>query len=125
MNRWLALPALAAALLVAPARAQAPPLLFLGNESVASTDDAAGFGLNPAAGGLRYPSELASSYADLAPRGERYRGILSTRGFGLEASYPRHGRVSYGVSVAAGSDDLRLGMTLRSLADSFRSSWPT
>src|SRR5262249_24362581 len=71
--------ALAAAALLTrlafPAQATAPtplpPVLLYGDESVADCDGARGNLFNPAAVGLRYPSELVLSWARFEPRGER------------------------------------------------------
>ena len=60
MSRMTFLPSMLAATLalaslpVAAAPTPELPLPLFGNESVAATDGASGFTLNPAAGGLRY-----------------------------------------------------------------------
>jgi protease-4 len=99
----------------ATARAAVPtpefPLTWFGNESVASTDGATGFLINPAAGGVRYPSELTLSLGEVEPDRRLLRGVWSAGGFLLGAS-DLEGRLrSQLVGFAAGSERLRLGWT--------------
>ena len=92
--RWLTTVALVATL--APfAAAETPPFADgpLGNESVAVTDDAAGFLFNPAAGGWRHRSEFQFTYGeieDVAGANHRLlRGLMQYHGVGFSASQVR------------------------------------
>lgn len=60
-----------------------PPQLLQGNESAAATDDALGFLFNPAAGGIRYPSELTLGVTRPEPGGNDWMGALSGNGMGF------------------------------------------
>jgi protease-4 len=113
VRRSFPLVALAALLLAAPARAQlepALPRLLLGDESVATTDDARALLLNPAATGLRYPAEL---YVDGLHFGgaNAISGMLTVGGLGLQVRRSGASFLERGLSAAAGSERLRLGAT--------------
>ena len=90
--------------LAAPARAAVPtpefPPTWFGEESVASTDGAVGFLVNPAAGGVRYPSELALSLGEVEPDRRLTRGVWSFGGFAVERAISRtgSGRISWASS---------------------------
>jgi protease-4 len=109
----------ALALALVPAATGAAPVPALppapyGNESVAATDDASGFFVNPAAGGLRYPSELMFSWTDPAAGPRLWRGAASSGGFALGGAHLENGptRLSMGF---AGGRDVRLGMRIDAL----------
>ena len=130
VRRVSGLAALTVALLL-PARVHAAaaafPLALFGNESVATTDGATGFFFNPAAGGLRYPSELTLSLSEIAsvedPRGragiEPSRRLVrvagSSGGFAVGGSDFEGRGHSLFVGLAGGSEALRLGWTGTSL----------
>ncbi len=106
---------LSGALLASPpyASAQAPdlPPAIYGNESVAATDGASGFFVNPAAGGRRYPNELMLSWAELAPSTTVLRGVLAAGGFGIAGANVEHGPHAVSLGLAGGSRG-RFGMRL-------------
>jgi len=112
-----ALPALLllAALLPAPAAAVAPTppreLLLEGDESVATTEGARAMLFNPAALGLRYPSELRVSWSRLQPRGEVNHELLALGGFGLMAERVKDRSQAYGFAIAGGGEPLRVGLS--------------
>jgi protease IV len=93
------------------ARAQAPTTLLFGNESVASGDNANGWLVNPATVGLRYPSELLLSVADLDPGTTRAAGLGNAGGFGLGFVNEKDGLTSILTGLAGGDEDLRAGLT--------------
>lgn len=62
--------------------AHAFPFVY-GNESVAATDDATGFLVNPAAGGIRYPDELLLARTDREGEERAWLGALSHEGAGF------------------------------------------
>lgn len=95
-------------LAAAPAAAQAPAPLLHGNESAAATDDAIGFLVNPAAGGLRYPVEFAFGFTRPESGDDRGFGALATQGLGL-ALEDRGGRRAWTLALGQGREDLRLG----------------
>lgn len=104
--------ALAAAMLLAAAAARAQaddPFLLDGNESVAAADGAAALTINPAALGIRYPSELALSYTDPASGGGEVRafGTAGGLGLGLERRAGDFQRITLG--AGGGDAKLRLG----------------
>jgi protease-4 len=78
--------------LASAAMAEAPPFADgpLGNESVAVTDDAAGFLFNPAAGGWRHRNELQFTYGEIEDttgvKHRLLRGILQYHGLAFSAS---------------------------------------
>jgi len=114
--------AVAAALTLAPASVDAAPTPNLpaplyGNESVAATDGAWGFALNPAAGGLHYPSELLLAFTDLEPAGRTYRGALASGGAGLAVSFPEQGPRAWTLGFAGGEARLRGGLAITRLRE--------
>jgi protease-4 len=119
-------PFLVLTLLVLSARAPSPtaaaptpelPLPLFGNESVAATDGAWGFAINPAAGGLRYPAELLLSLTDLEPTGRLYRGAWSQGGVGLTGSTREGGPRGWALAFGGGQDRLRLGTSVTRLRE--------
>ena len=111
---------LLAAFAAAPASAAPTPDLpetLYGNESVAATDGAWGLVVNPAAGGLHYPSELLVSLSDLEPTGRLYRGAWTHGGAGLAASSQTGGARSLTLGGGGGQDRLRMGMAIHRLRE--------
>ncbi|MGH7731081.1 MAG: signal peptide peptidase SppA [Candidatus Eiseniibacteriota bacterium] len=90
------------------------PLPLFGNESVAATDGAWGFTLNPAAGGLRYPAELLAALTVLEPSGRLYRGAYSHGGAGLAGSFD-DGLRAWTLGFGGGQDRLRGGLSVTRL----------
>ena len=88
-----------------------PEPLF-GNESVAATDGASGFMVNPAAGGLRYPGELLLALTDFEPTGRLYRGAYAHGGSGLAVSTSPGGPKAYLLGFNGGRDLMRLGTSI-------------
>jgi protease IV len=118
---WL-LPTSIVTLAIAPlpvAAAPTPefPLGIFGNESVAATDGASGFILNPAAGGLRYPAELLVALTNLEPSGRLYRGAYSHGGAGLAVSFPNNGPRGWTLGFAGGEDRMRAGLSVTRLRE--------
>jgi protease IV len=109
----LALPALAVTLAVIGARLSAgdllPPLLEL--KSVAAADGAAGFFVNPATGGVRYPSELLLGWSDQRGGGDAYLAAASWEGFGVGIHHQDQGVTAALAGLRAGGAGLRLGLT--------------
>ena len=73
------------AALASPAAASVPapslsPLLF-GNESAAYPEGPAALLFNPAASGIRYPSEFALTMLDPKAGDDAWRGSFAIRGF--------------------------------------------
>lgn len=108
--------------LAAPARAQsafdAAPGAAAG---VAVTDDATGFLLNPAAGGVRHGGGLALSWredTDALPG--LFQGVAAGRFGALHLAFAERGKPSFGLSLAGGDPELRLGVTWTSLHASTR-----
>ena len=85
------------------------PLTPFGDESVAATDDASGYLVNPAAGGLRYPRELSLVFGGHAPGTQRIAAIGSIGGFGAWASRQPDHEQRYGLALRGGDDALRIG----------------
>jgi protease-4 len=79
-----------------------PPVLF-GNESVATTDGASGFLVNPAAGGWRYPSELMLSWGEFDDGPRTLRGVLSGGGFGIAGAHVEDGPSAVSFGLAGGA----------------------
>jgi protease-4 len=102
--------ALAALVLAGPRAAAAYPRVH-GNESVAASDDATGFLVNPAAGGARYPGELLVARADREPDGSAWLGALSHDGLGL-AARGEAGRARAWTLGLRGSGASRLGLAI-------------
>ena len=105
--------ALGLAASVAHATAFTPhmPLALEEDESVATTDDARALVVNPAAIGLRYPSEAFEGFARY-DRQYEWNSTLFTRGrFGLLALRQRDTSQTYGFGLAAGGERLRFGFT--------------
>lgn len=93
------------------------PLTLFGNESVAASDGATGFTVNPAAGGLRYPAEMLLSLTDLEPTGRLYRGAYSQGGAGLAISFPENGPRSWTLASRGGQDRMRFGLAVTRLRE--------
>jgi protease-4 len=112
MRRWL-LTALAVAACAGSAAATSLtpnlPLALLGDESVATTDDARAMLVNPAALGTRYPGELFLGYARRAANQEWNTTLASSGGMGLLALRQRDTSQTYGLAFAAGGERLRVG----------------
>ena len=85
------------------------PTLVYGNESVAVTDDASGFLINPAAGGIRYPEEMVLSLTDFEPGGRAYRGVMSHGRFGVGGIVQEGGPRSWTAAMQGGEDRMRAG----------------
>src|SRR5262249_55152570 len=96
-----------------------PEPLF-GNESVAATDGASGFLLNPAAGGLRYPSEVLLALTNLEPTGRLYRAVYAHSGAGLAVSALRDGPRAYTLGFNGGQGRMRIGSSRSRLRRSGR-----
>ena len=95
--------------LIAAAPALAEPPVLYGHESVAATDDARAYLVNPAAIGNRYPSEWLFSYARRDDAHERY-GAFGTFGrLGLGYTGQRHDEQAFGFGFSLGDEPLRLG----------------
>jgi protease-4 len=94
-----------------------PALLLFGNESVAAADGASGFAFNPAAAGLRYPSELLLSASELEPSGRIVRAQASVEGFGLGLSHDRDHSSAFHLGLGGGADELRIGFATTWLRD--------
>jgi protease-4 len=92
-------------------------MTLFGNESVAATDGAWGFVVNPAAGGLRYPAELLFALTDLEPTGRLYRGAWTRGGVGLAGSTLKDGPHSWTLAFGGGQDRLRLGTSATRLRE--------
>ena len=92
----------------APAHAQPAPLLY-GNESAAATDDAIGFLVNPAAGGLRYPAELTAGFTRPEPGGKHWMGALATNGLGLALEDRGDAARRWTLALGRGQDRMRMG----------------
>mgnify|MGYP001563240159 FL=1 len=109
----------ACAALSAHATALTPdqPVLLYGNESAATADDARGLLFNPAAVGVRYPSELFVSWTRWSQRRELNNQVLALGGFALQVQRLRDSSQTYGFSLAAGDEKLRWGLTNSWLVD--------
>jgi len=114
-------PILILALLALAARAPSPaaagpspdfPMPLYGNESVAVTDGAWGFVINPAAGGIHYPAELLLALTNLEPTGRLYRGAWAQRGVGIIGSTIKGGPKDWMLAFGNGSDLLRGGLSI-------------
>src|SRR5690348_3476612 len=105
--------ALALVASLAAARALTPrlPLTLEGDESVAATDDARAFLFNPAALGLRYPSELLVAFGRADAHHEYNTELATWRRLGFVAQRIRDTSQTYGVAFALGPDRLRFGWT--------------
>lgn len=86
------------------------PLAPLGDESVAAADDAGAFLVNPAAGGVRYPRQLALVLGGPTPDPTGLLGIGSAGGFGAWAGRQPEDEQQYGLALGGGADPLRLGV---------------
>lgn len=106
-------------LVAAPALASAPPLppAVQGNESVAASDVAAGWFVNPAVAGLRYPTELMLSWHDREFDERLWRAAASFGGFALAGAHEENGPTVVSLGLAGG-DALRTGMRLDVLSGS-------
>jgi protease-4 len=105
----LTLPALLAAVPVGAAPTPDFPFPIYGNESVAATDGAWGFTVNPAAGGRRYPAEVLLSFSDVEPGSHVYRGAFSHDGAGVVVSVPDDAARAWLLGFGGGEDRLRIG----------------
>ncbi|MBI5711735.1 MAG: S49 family peptidase [Candidatus Eisenbacteria bacterium] len=113
----LALATCAASAARAAAPSPDPQVLLYGNESAATADDARGLLFNPAAVGVRYPSELFVSWTRWGPKRELNNQVLALGGFALQAQRLRDSSQAYGFSLAAGGERLRWGSTSAWLVD--------
>jgi len=106
-----ALLALASGALAArPAGADPPPLFNLfGDESVASTDDARAFFVNPAAIGWRYPSELLGAYTGYRDQASRGTGAATWRRLAFGFTYQSQVVESYGLGFSLGNERASVG----------------
>ena len=87
-----------------------PPVIY-GNESVAASDGASGFFVNPAAGGWRYPGELMLSWSELEPSATVLRGVLAAGGFALAGTNVEDGPHAVSLGLAGGEGS-RFGVRL-------------
>src|SRR5258705_5309266 len=87
-----------------------PELLLHGNESVAYPDGPAALLFNPAALGVRYPSELALTMLDSQSGADGYRGAFTAGGFRVSAAGTQDRTPILGLGLAGGRDRLRLGL---------------
>ena len=96
---------------VAHAAAVTPPLplAILGDESVASSDDARAYLFNPAAIGQRYPSELLVAWARRDQKHEWNTGIGSWRRLAFGFTRQRDTSQTYGIGFSTGSPRVRFG----------------
>jgi len=99
--------------LAPPSRGDAPTPSFpespAANPSVAASDDASALHINPAAIGVRYRSEIFSSWTDLPGDDTRFRILATTRGLGLGWEDAPDGEGSYRFGLAGGEERLRVG----------------
>ncbi len=119
MSRYLAILAILA---IAPAPAAGAPTPefpqpIFAHESVAATDGAWGFTLNPAGGGLHYPTELLLALTELEPTGRLYRGAYSNGGAGFAASVPTDGPRAFTLGFTGGQDLMRIGASVTRLRE--------
>ena len=106
------LAALGLTLTTAPAFAQSaalPPLAMFGDESVAATDDARAYVLNPAALGNRYPSEWLLSWARRQGTTTHVTALATWRRLGFGFTRERDSSQSLGAGFSLGDERLRLG----------------
>lgn len=107
---WVALAMIACA---GRARASAltpdQPLVLYGDESVASTDDARAYLVNPAAIGQRYPGELLLAWARRDDTHSWNTGVGTWRRLAFGFTQQRDTSQSYGIGLSAGSPRVRLG----------------
>jgi protease-4 len=105
---------------VSPAIAAAPAPsanLFLdGVESVAQPDGPVSLLFNPAAAGVRYPSEFALSMLDARVGKDAYRGAFGKSGLVLSLSGAEDRPLTFGAGLAGGSDAMRFGAATHWLA---------
>ncbi len=85
------------------------PAPVYGNESAAAADAGASLLFDPAALGLRYPSELALSYGEDAAGRAAWRGFASARTLGLAYEDEGDGARAFTLGTAAGGEPLRGG----------------
>lgn len=102
---------------------------FYGNESVAVTDNAAGFLVNPAAGGFRYRNEFLLSWGrfengspslppDVSASSQNLmRAAFSAGGFGLAGTHLQDAETEIRMGLAGG-DVMRIGTTINWLRSS-------
>src|SRR5262245_18223248 len=107
----LAVAALCVACAGARAAPFAPPAALLGDEGVATTEDARALLVNPALLGQRYPSELWLGYSRDVARDDAYAAFTTWQrlGFGYSRTFDRANRYALGFSL--GSAEARLGWT--------------
>ncbi len=109
--------AVAGLLFVAPVAAQsvfdAMPYAL---SSVTSADDAAGYFVNPAVGGVRHGGGYAFIYSEKADEREAwYRAVISGPNVAAQAAMVEGGKLSWGMSAAGGKSRFRMGSTWTSL----------
>jgi protease IV len=84
--------------------------------SVAATDDAAGYFVNPALAGVRHSGGYAFIYTEKAGDREAwYRGVISGPNVAAQAAMVDGGKLAWGTSAAGGKSRFRLGTTWTSL----------
>jgi protease-4 len=93
----------------AAAPTPAQPLVLYGDESVASTDDARAYLVNPAAIGQRYPSELLLAWARRDEKHEWNTGVGTWRRLAFGFTRQRDTSQTYGIGFSAGSPVVRFG----------------
>ena len=85
------------------------PLASFGDESVAASDDARAYTVNPAALGQRYPSELLLAYARHDRGHEWLNGVATWRRLGFGYSRQPDSLTRAGLGFSLGGGPLRLG----------------
>lgn len=93
----------------ASALTPAQPLVLYGDESVASTDDARAYLVNPAAIGQRYPGELLLAWARRDEKHEWNTGVGTWRRLAFGFTRQRDTSQTYGIGFSAGSPRVRFG----------------
>jgi protease-4 len=85
------------------------PRTPLGDESVATSDDAGGFLVNPAAGGIRYPRQMLLVLGGPDTSSTGVLGIGATGGFGAWAGRQPRVEQQYGIGLGGGDPGMRAG----------------
>lgn len=86
-----------------------PDATALADESVASTDDVRALLVNPAALGIRYPSELLLAYGRRDSGHEWAAGLAGWRRVAFGVTRERDSTMSFGLGFSAGDDRVRWG----------------
>jgi protease-4 len=87
-----------------------PELLVQGNESVAHPDGPLSLLFNPAALGIRYPSEIGLTWLDPKSGENAIRGSLQMKGFRMSAGGTQDQTTILGLAFAGGQDGFRVGL---------------